>query len=735
MPENMPIRYQIDFQMIPSLFYENKDGFRTHLLMAPESILADVYTNAHRKLQEGAPGLRFITFRPVDFLVQKRSYSSDRQLVYVSVPKPAEDDGSHVYCEAFALVSVGDSISLYTVEKSVFGTSCIGSVDRTGSHHNLGSAGKSTKENVEMLCKHFLEDAGKVLFERIETLQPDGGKVAMMINYESNTAEIHEYDSNGDLTMTTYGTISDPEEAHDAAISSDCDDTDVLFRAAETGDSEAQNRVGTMCYFGQRTEKDYHQALIWFKRAAGHGNADAMRNLAILYDNGEGTLRNSTRARGWYEKALSVNPEDAVAMNNLGVLCLSAERSVQSRSKAEPLIRKAAELGCPTAIENLTIMSAGGTDLKKANLPSMLKCGPDNTISNATKSTEKDINQCEEERNHSGFSSEDEEALMAELTRTIDSCSSAPITNDLEDRARWLMGRVEYFRRRGVPERKLYILEFRILQYMPDFVVRNFSQFYTFLREDISSIYVAVEFHLDKGNFAAAKKIADPLAQLLEKNKAALIDGHHCHQNSFELAMCTLETRKVLETPSTKDNYTAFLVAYARILQNTKDASGKRFLMCESRKYLRWAQSMSPQNASVWLYLGASYNEDEQMQLDCYQKALHYCYLKDDPYGLTAIYKHLAISYWFRDHADVTAALRELVVRLGDDAMELAFLLKKRSTPDRTPFRTVLQKLGIQIGFSDFVKETAEFLSNREGKLRDHSEIQKIINTVQTLRL
>ena len=407
----------------------------------------------------------------------------------------------------------------------------------------------------------------------------------------------------------------------------------------------------------------------------------------------------------------------------------------ERRSIRKPLIRKAAELGCPTAIENLTIMSAGGTDLKKANLPSMLKCGPDNTISNTTKSTEKDINQCEEERNHSGFSSEDEGALMAELTRTIDSCSSAPITNDLEDRARWLMGRVEYFRRRGVPERKLYILEFRILQYIPDFVVRNFSQFYTFLREDISSIYIAVEFHLDKGNFAAAKKIADPLAQLLEKNKAALIDGHHCHQNSFELAMCTLETRKVLETPSTKDNYTAFLVAYARILQNTKDASGKRFLMCESRKYLRWAQSMSPQNASVWLYLGASYNEDEQMQLDCYQKALHYCYLKDDPYGLTAIYKHLAISYWFRDRADVTAALRELVVRLGDDAMELAFLLKKRSTPDRTPFRTVLQKLGIQIGFSDFVKETAEFLSNREGKLRDHSEIQKIINTVQTLRL
>lgn len=734
MPENMPIRYQIDFQMIPSLFYENKDGFRTHLLMAPESILADVYTNAHRKLQGGTPGLRFITFRPVDFLVQKRSYSSDRQLVYVSVPKPAEDDGSHVYCEAFALVSVGDTISLYTVEKSVFGTSCIGSVDRTGSHHNLGSVGKSTKENVEMLCKHFLEDAGKVLFERIETLQPDGGKVAMMINYESNTAEIHEYDSNGDLTKTTYGTMSDPEETPDDAVSSDCDDTDVLFRAAETGDSEAQNRVGTMCYFGQRTEKDYHQALIWFKRAASQGNADAMRNLAILYANGEGTLRNSTKAHRWYEKALSVNSEDAVAMNNLGLLYL-AEGSAQNRSKAETLIRKAAELGCPVAIENLAIMSAHGTALKKADLPVISRCVPENKISNTANDLEKSTNPRKEKRNSTTSPSEDENAVMAELARTIESCSFAPVTKDLEGRARWLMGRVEYFREKGVPERELYILEFRILQYMPDFVVRNFNQFYAFLREDISAIYIAVEYHLVRGNFATAKKIADPLVQLLEKNKTSLIDGHHCHQNSFELAMYTLETQKKLESSSTKDNYTAFLVSYARILQNTKDESGNRFLMRESRKYLRWAQSMSPQNASVWLYLGASYNEDEQKQLECYQKALHYCYLKDDPYGLTAIYKHLAIFYWFRDRADVTAALRELVVQLGDNAPELAFLLKKHPSTNRSPFRKVLQKQGIQIGFSDFVKETAAFLSNREGKLRDHSEIQEIINTVQALRL
>lgn len=360
---------------------------------------------------------------------------------------------------------------------------------------------------------------------------------------------------------------------------------------------------------------------------------------------------------------------------------------------------------------------------------------PESKIPNTANEFEKDTNPRKEKRNSTTFPTEDENAVMAELTQTIESCSFAPVTKDLEGRARWLMGRVEYFREKGVPERELYILEFRILLYMPDFVVRNFSEFYTFLREDISAIYIAVEYHLDRGNFAAAKRIADPLARLLEKNKAAMIDNHHCHQNSFELAMCTLETRKVLETPSTKDNYTAFLVAYARILQNTKDASGKRFLMCESRKYLRWAQSMSPQNASVWLYLGASYNEDEQKQLECYQKALHYCYLKDDPYGLTAIYKHLAIFYWFRDHADVTAALRELVVQLGDNAPELAFLLKKHPSTNRSPFRKVLQKQGIQIGFSDFVKETAVFLSNREGKLRDHSEIQEIINTVQTLRL
>lgn len=736
MPEKMPIRYQIDFHTIPSLFYEDKEGFRARLLMAPEHILVDVYTRAYRSLQQGDSGLRFVVFRPADFLVQKKIYSGDRQLVYVSVPRPAEDDGSHVYCEAFALVNTSNRTSLYTVEKSVFGTSCIGLVDRTGGHHNLGSAGKSTEENVEMLCSRFLEDAGKVLVERIETRQPDGGKAAMIINYERNTAEIHEYNANGDLTRTTFGTISDREETPEE-VDLFNENPDVFFRMAEAGDPEAQNRVGTMHYFGQGAEKDYHQARIWFKRAADQGNADAMRNLAILYDNGEGTLRHSTKARSWYEKALSVNPADVFAMNNLGLLCLSVEGSEQNRSKAESLIKKAAELGCPTAVENLAVLRANGTDLKKADLPAINKCEPNNKRSETGGATspEKNTNPCEEERNGPKVSLEDERALMAELMRTIDSCSSPPLTDDLEDRARWLMGRVEYFREKGVPERELYILEFRILQYMPDFVACNFDQFYTFLRGDISSIYIAVEYHLGRDDFAAAKKIADPLAQHLEKHKTTLIDGHHCHQNSFELAMYTLETQKVLETSRTKDNYTAFLVAYARILQNTKNDAQTRLLMRESRKYLHWAQSMSPRNASVWLYLGVSYNEDERMQLDCYKKALHYCYMKDSPYGLTAIYKHLAVLYWSKNRSDVTAALRELILLLGDDAPELTFLLKKQPSSDKTAFRKVLQNQGIQIGFSDFVKETAAFLSEREGKLQDNAEIQEIIDTVQTLRL
>ena len=48
-----------------------------------------------------------------------------------------------------------------------------------------------------------------------------------------------------------------------------------------------------------------------------------MRNLGVLYDNGQGVKRDYTQARQWYEKAAAAG--DAGAMNTLGSTTEKAE--------------------------------------------------------------------------------------------------------------------------------------------------------------------------------------------------------------------------------------------------------------------------------------------------------------------------------------------------------------------------------------------------------------------------
>lgn len=57
---------------------------------------------------------------------------------------------------------------------------------------------------------------------------------------------------------------------------------------AETGDAESQNMVGN-CYANKRgVERDYIQAVSWYRKAADQGHADAQYNLGVCYENGTG---------------------------------------------------------------------------------------------------------------------------------------------------------------------------------------------------------------------------------------------------------------------------------------------------------------------------------------------------------------------------------------------------------------------------------------------------------------
>lgn len=88
------------------------------------------------------------------------------------------------------------------------------------------------------------------------------------------------------------------------AISPLADPTGIedLKRRADTGDADAQEKLGAAYFNGQVVKKDDAQAFAWLMKSASQGNADAGLAVAYLYLNGIGTPKNPAEAFNWYSK-------------------------------------------------------------------------------------------------------------------------------------------------------------------------------------------------------------------------------------------------------------------------------------------------------------------------------------------------------------------------------------------------------------------------------------------------
>ncbi len=98
-----------------------------------------------------------------------------------------------------------------------------------------------------------------------------------------------------------------PKEAYEAAVALRQSDPEagfwLLLTYAYRGYAPAENEVGDCYYYGWGVELDYERAVIWFRRAAGHGLCRAQYNLGFCYATGRGTARDKLAAIYWYEKA------------------------------------------------------------------------------------------------------------------------------------------------------------------------------------------------------------------------------------------------------------------------------------------------------------------------------------------------------------------------------------------------------------------------------------------------
>jgi eukaryotic-like serine/threonine-protein kinase len=104
-----------------------------------------------------------------------------------------------------------------------------------------------------------------------------------------------------------------------------------------------------------RDQRDFNTAKDAFVKAAAAGNGEAMRNLGLLYQNGQGVSQDLAEAMKWYSKAADAG--NMVAMYNIGRLYQTGLGVPQDVAEAKKWYSKSALLGFPDAQQMLRVLT------------------------------------------------------------------------------------------------------------------------------------------------------------------------------------------------------------------------------------------------------------------------------------------------------------------------------------------------------------------------------------------
>lgn len=114
-------------------------------------------------------------------------------------------------------------------------------------------------------------------------------------------------------------------------------------RAAEQGYAEAQYKLGLMYHKGKDVPRDDKEAVRWYRMAAEQGLAEAQYILGLKFENGTGVLQDYQQAVYWSTKA--AEQRHAKAQYNLGWMYVRGQGVPKDYQKAIYWYTKAAEQG------------------------------------------------------------------------------------------------------------------------------------------------------------------------------------------------------------------------------------------------------------------------------------------------------------------------------------------------------------------------------------------------------
>ena len=112
---------------------------------------------------------------------------------------------------------------------------------------------------------------------------------------------------------------------------------------AEKGNADAQRNLALMYRSGRGVPKDYERAIKWYTLSAEQGNAIAQISLGVMYQNGEGVPQNYRLALKWY--TLVAEQGNADAQGYLGALYFKGQIVPRDYKQSAEWLTLAAEQG------------------------------------------------------------------------------------------------------------------------------------------------------------------------------------------------------------------------------------------------------------------------------------------------------------------------------------------------------------------------------------------------------
>ena len=132
-----------------------------------------------------------------------------------------------------------------------------------------------------------------------------------------------------------------------------------FYILAKEGDKLAQHNVGMMYSLGKGAKKDSAKAISWYEKAAKQGLGVSAYNLGEIYQKrGKKDPHAYTKAKYWYEKAIEEKVKEAY--NNLATLYINGYGVIKDIPKALKLLEKAAALDNAKAQVNVAVLYAWG---------------------------------------------------------------------------------------------------------------------------------------------------------------------------------------------------------------------------------------------------------------------------------------------------------------------------------------------------------------------------------------